>query len=455
VQVTLTGINQAPLAKVEISECGNAYSDNSPLPSLTPGTDCKVIDTVDVSVPGPWVYDEVVIQSGIGLGNRSCIKNVEAAFSCTLLVTHMVNQLMSPLPPPVPIEFASDVAAAVPAPTTTTAAVVGAPAILGGPAYVHVAVTTSNTFFKPEGNVAIDVDGVPTIPMTPLGIDGTVTVSIGSALGHGPHSVAAHFAGNGSFAPSDSSSSPFSVINADNVSIGDVVVQEGNFGLRKIFFPVVLSQSYPQSVAVRYAFSPGATDAFDLIAPTGNLSFPAGTVVLYVSANVVGDTAPEANEAFTINLSLIAVKSRDYEIRRATGTGTILDDDTSPSGPVVSVGDDSMQEGNTKGGHYIKLPLTLSDPNTQKVTVTVTLSSANALHAARFKGGDWNGAIVRSFTFLPGVVRRNIGILTYPDSIDEPDLTIQAQINSVTVAPGGFPVAIGRANGVGTILSDE
>jgi hypothetical protein len=371
----------------------------------------------------------------------------------------MVNQLTSPLPSPVPISFAANASGATPMETTATGSVVGAPATVSQAAYVHVVVKPTapeNAFFKPEGDVSVDVDGTPG-PSATLGADGTVNVNIG-IRSHGSHTIAVHYGGSGSFAPSDSPSTPFSVINDDNIAIGDVSVVEGDLGFRKISFPVTLSKSYPGSVSVWYAFHAVTTNGSDVTtAISGKLTFPKSYVALYLNVSVLGDTSAEGNETFHIDLSLDAFgKSRDYELRRAQATGTIIDDDSPSPGLVASVGDASAQEGNAGGGHYVKVPLTLSASNLTKTVVKVIVSSGDGvLKAGRLKGGDWQGSVVRYITFLPGVVRKFVSILEYPDTKDEPDLTVTVDIDSITVVAGGFPVGVGRSHGTATILSDE
>jgi Calx-beta domain-containing protein len=459
VQISMAGINAVLNAAIEISECGNAYGDNSPLVSMNPATDCAVIDRVDVSATPSVVFTENVRQVGIGLGNRSCI--TAGNFSCDLRVTHMVNQLTSPLPPPVEISFAANAPGATPMATTTTGSVVGAPATVSQAAYVHVVVKPTapeNAFFKPEGGVSVDVDGAPG-PSATLGTDGTVNVNIG-IQSHGTHTIRVHYAGNGSFASSDSPlpNTPFSVINDDNIAIGDVSVVEGDIGFRKISFPVTLSKPYPGSVSVWYALHAVTTNGSDVTtAISGKLTFPKSYVALYLNVSVLGDTSAEGNETFHIDLSLDAFgKSRDYELRRAQATGTIIDDDSPSPGLVASVGDASAQEGNAGGGHYVKVPLTLSASNLTKTVVKVIVSSGDGvLKAGRLKGGDWQGSVIRYVTFLPGVVRKFVSILEYPDTKDEPNLTVTVDIDSITVATGGFPVGVGRSHGTATILSDE
>jgi hypothetical protein len=454
VHVHMEGINAITLATIELSECGNGYGDGSALPSFNVTTDCQMIDRIDVSNSPTLDVDEPVVQTGIGTGNRTCISG--GNFACALRVTHMVNQ-MGATPAPAPISFASPPGDTTPIATTTTASVRGGSAVVGGPVNVQVVVSTANTQFKPEGDVSVDIDGDIGVASGTLGSDGTVVVTA-PAYPHGTRSIVAHYSGNPSFSGSDSSASPFSVINADNVSIGDVSVVEGNTGSRKIYFPVVLSKAIPKtSVTIGWTFQAGDTKASDVsTAASGKIVFLPGSTTAtasYVHPLVLGDTSPEPDEHFYIDLSLLGTaKSRDFEIRRGRGTGTIIDDDTNPSGPSVSVGDASIQEGDGGGNHYIKLPLTFSDAALVPVYVTVQVSSTDALHLAKSKGGDWAGLINRTIKFLPGQLQKNVGILEYPDLKDEPDLHVRAQITAVTAGTG---ILIGRAAAVGTILSDE
>ncbi len=255
VQIVLTGINAIPLATVDISECANAYTDNTALATLNPATDCQDLGQIDVSNTPTLTTTVTVTQTGIGLGNRSCISG--GNFSCDLRVSQMKNQLTSPLPPPVAISFATNPPAGTPDATTTTVSETGAPAALGKTAYAHVVVASLGNFV-PEGDATVELDGVQ-VASGPVGTDGTVNVALGTpALGD--HTLAAQFNGNGSFAASAAPTTTFKVIAATNISVGDVSVVEGDSGFRKIVFPVVLSRALTRARNRQLLGRPGHCD---------------------------------------------------------------------------------------------------------------------------------------------------------------------------------------------------
>src|SRR5262249_58992087 len=78
---------------------------------------------------------------------------------------------------------------------------------------------------------------------------------------------------------------------------------------------------------VHYATRDGtATAGKDYVATSGTLRFEPGERQKTVAVEVIGDTVPEDNETFTVELS----DAVGADIRRAVGTCTILDDDAGP-----------------------------------------------------------------------------------------------------------------------------
>jgi hypothetical protein len=85
---------------------------------------------------------------------------------------------------------------------------------------------------------------------------------------------------------------------------------------------------------VNFATADGTASAgSDYTATSGVLTFNPGTTTQSVTVNVTGDTTPEANETFFVNLSGAA----NATIATATGTGTIVNDDSAPLGPNVVI----------------------------------------------------------------------------------------------------------------------
>jgi Big-like domain-containing protein/Calx-beta domain-containing protein len=108
------------------------------------------------------------------------------------------------------------------------------------------------------------------------------------------------------------------------LSINDVSITEGNSGTSNATFTVSLSAASTQTVTVNYATAGGtATSGTDFTAVSGTLTFAAGTTTRPIQVPIVGDTIPEANETFTVNLT----GAVGATIARASGTGTIVDND--------------------------------------------------------------------------------------------------------------------------------
>ncbi|MDL5367048.1 Calx-beta domain-containing protein [Xanthomonas sp. NCPPB 2654] len=127
------------------------------------------------------------------------------------------------------------------------------------------------------------------------------------------------------------------IVNDDaqpTLSIDDVSVNEGNSGTTTATFTVSLSAASGQTVSVDYASADGtATAGSDYVARVGTLTFAPGTTAQGVAITVNGDTAVEPNETFSVDLS----GASNAGIARATGTGTITNDDA-----VVTVGPASL-----------------------------------------------------------------------------------------------------------------
>ncbi|WP_375427102.1 Calx-beta domain-containing protein [uncultured Sphingomonas sp.] len=122
------------------------------------------------------------------------------------------------------------------------------------------------------------------------------------------------------------------------LSIGDASIVEGNGGATDIVFTVTRADGSDGAVSASYsvAFGMGAgqASAADFapgFAATGTVSFVAGQTIATVRLPVAGDTAFEADEAFTVELS---APQGGAALGDAVATGTIVNDDAAPpAGP--------------------------------------------------------------------------------------------------------------------------
>src|SRR5262249_19455804 len=88
-----------------------------------------------------------------------------------------------------------------------------------------------------------------------------------------------------------------------------------------------------------------ATAPSDYVAASGTLTFAPGTLTKYISVNVVGDTAVEQDESFTVTLS----GPSNAALGTSKATGTITNDDVMP---LYTAG---SYQGATQEGNFVFL----------------------------------------------------------------------------------------------------
>jgi len=130
------------------------------------------------------------------------------------------------------------------------------------------------------------------------------------------------------------------------LAIADASVAEGQDGTAYLDFTVTLSRAAAGPVTVNYASANGsATSGQDYQAVSGTLTFAAGETSKVIRVPVTGDTAVEAAETLTLNLS----GPSGATLADGAATGTIVNDDVAPP-PVVSVSGTTVTEGDAGSG---------------------------------------------------------------------------------------------------------
>jgi glucose/arabinose dehydrogenase len=111
------------------------------------------------------------------------------------------------------------------------------------------------------------------------------------------------------------------------ITIVPTSVVEGNSGVTYAAFSVTLSTPSGFAATVNYATADGtATAGSDYLATSGTLTIPAGQRMGTILVSVLGDTQPEPDETFFVNLS----SPGKATLATPSAQGTILDDDTPP-----------------------------------------------------------------------------------------------------------------------------
>ncbi|MFO3706358.1 putative Ig domain-containing protein [Xanthomonas codiaei] len=233
------------------------------------------------------------------------------------------------------------------------------------------------------------------------------------------------------------------IVNDDalpSLSIDDISVNEGNSGTTTATFTVSLSQASGQTVTVNYATSDGtATAGSDYVARSGTLTFAPGTTAQGVAVSVNGDTAVEPNETFSVGLS----GASNATIARATGTGTINNDDAvvtvAPASlPAATAGTAYSQNLSASGG---------TAPYTYAITAGalpagLTLSSSGVLSGTPTASGAFNFTVTATDSGAP-----TSGNRAYTLTVAGPTVTLPATALPAGTAGQAYASAINPATG--------
>ena len=178
-----------------------------------------------------------------------------------------------------------------------------------------------------------------------------------------------------------------------SLSINDVAVVEGNAGTSNAVFTVTLNAASGQTVSVNYATADGtATQPADYTSTSGTLTFTAGQTTRTINVPVIGETVPEANESFFVNLS----GATNAIISDNQGQGTITNDDVpvsvSPPSGSLTGGTVAAAYSQTFTGSGGTGPYTFA-VTAGTLPVNMLVSSGGVLSGTPTGGGSFNFTI--------------------------------------------------------------
>jgi hypothetical protein len=154
---------------------------------------------------------------------------------------------------------------------------------------------------------------------------------------------------------------------APTLSINDVSVQEPKDAASAAVtanFTISLSVKSAQEVTVKWETAPGTAHDSDFVAASGTATIPAGqlTATVNPSVQIKADSLWEGPETFSVLLSSPTLAT----ILKATGVGTILDNDTAPA---VSIDDPTITEVATPDSAQISFKVRLSHVSARPVNL--------------------------------------------------------------------------------------
>jgi hypothetical protein len=220
------------------------------------------------------------------------------------------------------------------------------------------------------------------------------------------------------------------------ISIADASVAEGNSGEQNLAFSITLSAASGLDAIVDYATVDGtAVSGEDYVAISGTALIPAGSVTAVIDVAILGDIDIEADEQFQV------VLSNPVNVSIATGvaTATIQNDD---DGPVVSISDASVTEGNA-GESQLSFVLLLAQSSTLDISVEYGTSTGSAEAINDFR------AAAGVLTIPAGELQSTIEVAIFGDTLFELDETFSIDLSNPVNA------VLGDANATGTISNDD
>ncbi len=201
---------------------------------------------------------------------------------------------------------------------------------------------------------------------------------------------------------------------------------------------VSLSEASPCDVAVDYATSDGTAAAgADYTDTSGTVTIDADDTSGSIVVEVLGDTADEPDETFTVALSDPANGSLGTA---SSATVTITDDDDPPT---VSVADGAGAEGGD-----VEFTAELSAVSGHIVTVDWTASAEPGDTAV--PGDDFTTAS-GMLTFAAGTTSQTFTVAAADDTVDEPDETFTVTLDN----PANATLSSTAASATGTITDTD
>jgi hypothetical protein len=238
----------------------------------------------------------------------------------------------------------------------------------------------------------------------------------------------------------DFSLTPQAAVIPPNLTVDDVSLNEGNAGTTSFTFTVSLSTPAPVGgVTFNIATADGTAvqPADYTLKSLTSQTIPVGGSTYSFTVLVNGDTTPETNETFFVNVTNVT----GANVTDGQGQGTIVNDDVAPN---LSINDVSLNEGNAGTTTYT-FTVSLSAP-APTGGVTFDIGTADGTAAAP---ADYTTKTLTTQTIPVGGSTYTFDVLVNGDTGVEPDETFFVNVTNVSNA------VVTDGQGQGTIVNDD
>ncbi|MFA6958511.1 MAG: Calx-beta domain-containing protein [Thermoanaerobaculia bacterium] len=226
--------------------------------------------------------------------------------------------------------------------------------------------------------------------------------------------------------------------DSPTVSIGDVTQVEGTGGASTFTFDVTLSNQSAQTITVNFATADNSATVADgdYTSNSGTVTFNPLDVSEPVSISVGGDSTPEPNEDFFVNLTNPSAGS----LLDNQGLGTITNDDAASS---LAIDNPSATEGTDPS---IVFTVTRTGNTAPVASVNYTVSPGTA-----GTPGDYTGTLAGTLNFASNEVTKTIPLTVVNDTTFEPSEDLTVTLSGAS----GVTISAGSGSGTGTIADND
>jgi Ca2+-binding RTX toxin-like protein len=219
------------------------------------------------------------------------------------------------------------------------------------------------------------------------------------------------------------------------VSIGNVTKAEGNSGTTSFDFNITLNTASTEPIVVSYETIDGSATATsgDYTYTNSAVTFNPGETSKTISIAVIGDTTPEADETFSVNLS----DPFNADLGIGEAIATIQNDDVLPllpgslafSYPTYNVNENGIPVVNFYEDGTIVAEVTVTRIGGSDGAVSATILLANGTAGVN----DYSNSIPISVSFAAGdSAPKTVTIPINDDTVDEADETINLSLVNPT-----------------------
>jgi glucose/arabinose dehydrogenase len=234
------------------------------------------------------------------------------------------------------------------------------------------------------------------------------------------------------------------------ISINDIIVAEGNAGLKSGTFTLSLSNPSSQTITVNYATANGTATIADndYQAATGQVTFNPGQISQTVNVTILGDTKFEPDETFFLNLSGAA----NATISDSQGQCTITNDDGSV--PIIEFTQANFNH--LESNQSVSISVKRSGNTAGAVNVDYTTNSDLSFVECSVVSGLANQRCdylltTGTLSFAAGEVEKSFTVVTFNDTLVEGNETFTLTLSN----PTGGGVLGTQTNTTVTIQDDD